>query len=137
MLCSASNGTPGVLGFPGQMSQGIYWAQQPRARFGAIKVGLTPVPPHTPGGGLHCSTNLRGAEVFVAGSRPAGLCSLWSTSSSQDASGLSSCQEQGRWDTGHCPPPHHAEEPLGRATVSVLRAAEHPKGQQETLAIKE
>lgn len=32
---------------------------------------------------------------------------------------------------GHCPPPHHPEEPLGRATVSVLKAAEHPKGQQE------
>lgn len=94
---------------------------------------------HAPEGGLHCSTNLRGAEVFLAGSRPAGLCSLWpkSTSSPQDASGLSSCQEQGTWDMRHCPPPHHTEEPLGRATVSVLRAAEHPKGQQETLAIKE
>lgn len=88
---------------------------------------------HAPWGGLHCSTELGGAEVFLAGSRPAGLCSLWPkpTSSSQDASGLSSCQEQGTRDMRHCPPPHHPEEPLGRATVSVLRAAEHPEGQQK------
>lgn len=103
MLCSASSGSPRVLGFPGQVSQGAYWAEYPRARFGAIEVGVSPVPfQHAPEGGLHCSANLRGAEVFLAGSRPAGLCSLWpkSTSFPQDASGLSSCQEQGQgtWD---------------------------------------